>query len=241
MIKTIIEFRQKYGSHPLLGKLTGVIGIAIMRFGAIGLSLAFSVVAARVLGTADFGRFVSIWAITGLFVVATGAGLPQLIQREIAAARGSASIGRLVPLIHGAVLLLGLGAVAAAAATLFFFGSSVQIAALFVIAGLAVSFMGATLTGYEFVTTFAWVELLIRPAAALAMLAGIASLASLSVELTLAAQLFGCIAAGIIYLLILRSTDLSLLRRTWNASRQKFRITPEHKLIARAGFHFAMI
>jgi O-antigen/teichoic acid export membrane protein len=224
----------------MLFKLGRVIGIAILRFGTIGLSLAFSVVAARTLGTADFGRFVSIWAVTGLFVVATGAGLPQLIEREVAAARGSASIERLIPLIHGVSLLLCLGSVAATL-TLLFFGSSVQIAAMFVIVGLLVTLMGAVLVGYEFVTTIAWVETFVRPAAALAALAGIALIAPLSVEWTLAAQLLGIIVAGISFFLTLRSVDLSLLRRAWNFSWEDLHLTPEHNLIAKAGFHFAMI
>lgn len=238
--KTIAAFWGRHASHLVIIKLRRVIGIAIFRFGAIGLSLAFSVVAARALGTADFGRFVSIWAVTGLFMVATGAGLPQLIEREVAAARGSASIERLIPLIRGASLLLCLGSVAAAP-TLLFLGGNVQIAAVFVIVGFAVSLMGAILVGYECVTTVSWVDTFVRPATALAALAGIALITPLSVELTLAAQLFGIVLAGIVFFRTLRSVDLSLLRRAWSFSWKNLHLTPEHSSLARAGFHFAMI
>lgn len=96
---------------PLSGRILLNGGLRI--FAALA-SLAFTVAAARLIGADEFGRYTSAVTVLGLASIGIAFGLPQLLEREIARARGGADEATLsavlkLSLLSLLPLLLGVG------------------------------------------------------------------------------------------------------------------------------------
>lgn len=79
-------------------------------------SLAFYVVAARELGTADYGAFIFVLTLTGTLLIGAGFGTDELIAREVARHRGSSglhlsNVAALKAVTAGVLLAVAVGVV----------------------------------------------------------------------------------------------------------------------------------
>ena len=79
-----------------------------LRLTSTGLSLVFGIVGARLIGAEGFGAYASLMAIVGFLSVATSVGLPTLVIREIASARGSGAHDGVTPLTQICCLIVAL-------------------------------------------------------------------------------------------------------------------------------------
>ena len=205
-----------------------------LRLATTAITLVFGIVGARLLGTATFGAYVSLFAIAGLLAVATSTGLPALLQREISASRGSGERGALKPLVQGLVVInaavvlgllvaLALGAVGMAAVLLF------------CLAGNAAGILGSLFVAHERVLLAKLDGNVVRPTIALVALVGLAAVTAPTPLVPLAAQILGTLAAVAGLLVLWRGEPLGNARRALEAAWW----SPRHAAVVRAGLTFA--
>ncbi|NJL08641.1 MAG: lipopolysaccharide biosynthesis protein [Methylacidiphilales bacterium] len=237
--KAISSF-ERYAMRPVWERISRILSVAFLRFLAVGLSLVFSIFAARMLGVTEFGRYTSIMAVVGLFIVATSAGLPQLVEREVAAARGKSTRENLKPLLQAAFLLL-LVALFALVATALVLDVTSFLVAILIVASLCVGLLGGALTGYERVSTVAIIQSLVRPLVAIIALSGFAVATGKSLDSALLAQVTATIVAVVALLVVFRSVNIDLLRSAWKEARSDWRPNVTHRAFVLAGMNFAII
>lgn len=182
------------------------------------LSMAFGIVGTRAIGAEDFGGYVSVMAVAGLVSVALSMGLPTLIAREVASARGHGDHNRSKPLFDWSVLILF---IIAALTIILGVGFGVQIALVltYALIGNSASFLGAVHFGRERVLLGAWVTGIVQPGAALVGLVALSALVATGPVTAIVAQIFGATAALVVFVAALGQWALS-------AKRAKVWLTP---------------
>jgi O-antigen/teichoic acid export membrane protein len=193
----------------ILGRTLGGLGF---RVAATGLSFLLSIVLARAMGVSEFGTYVFVLSVTGLASTFITLGLPGLLMREIARARGGVDWGEVRGLARfasrvtlGGALLVWLGIIAYAARAhpstspggllrepLVLGGALLPLSAL-------IALNSARLTGFEHVLTGQSLDSLFRPALLL-LLAVMAwlGLGGLTAPLALALQCGSAVAVAVL-------------------------------------------
>ena len=189
-----------------------------LRLAATGLSLAFGILGARLLGADVFGTFVSVFALAGLLSVATSSGLSTILLRDLAASRNHGDNAALTPVLHGIVLVIGiLGA--ACVASLFAGWTVVGLGLAFCVAGNIVAILGAFYRGTGRTLLAAWIANVARPAVAIAALGVLALITTPTIAVPLVAQIAGAVAAVVAFTVLARGRPhvpvARALRRTW--------------------------
>lgn len=216
-----------------------VIRLGGLRFSAIGLSMLFSVVAARQLGVGEFGNYVSIMAIVGLLSIATQFGLPSLIEREIATSRGNGDVARLGLLMRIAIAPLALSVAAVLLSA--FLGKTVILAAAFNLTAFLVALAGSLLIGYERVELVAAINSVVRPGLAILFLISFGFSVSLDTNIAIVAQICAALVSAAALIINFRYIDLRLVRRAALDASQRQAQLCEYSNLAKAGLHFALV
>lgn len=202
-----------------------------LRLASALLSLAFGMVAARLLGVETFGGYVSLMAIAGLVTVASSVGMPTLIVREVAAARGSIGTARLRPLIDGCVFILLLLGVAAVLSG-FWSGLDIGLVLAFVCLSNGASFLGALHAGFERVLFASWIDGVVRPVCALVALVALVWSGLVSAQAAVAGQIIGVVLAACAFLYFI---DLHRASQTVRSIHSQRRRLTDHWGMAKTG------
>lgn len=161
--------------------------------------LAFAILGTRLLGAETFGTYISVMAVATIATTALGLGLPALLGREVAAARGGAPdvllgpVGQWLLIVNVLVALCSLGALALGQGLL-------ALALFFVVVANGAQTLGIVMTGFERVLFAQTVGGLIRPLAALCFLFIMVWLIGPTVSAPLWAQVLGATTALLILL-----------------------------------------
>jgi O-antigen/teichoic acid export membrane protein len=211
------------------------VGLAVaLRLSRTVLTLAFTVMGARLLGTDLFGSYVSLFAVAGLLTVATSIGLPGLVQREISASRGSSDRSALKPLVQG-IAVINCAVVVALIAAAISGKAAIAVVLLFCLVGNAAGLLGALFNSYERVLFASWISSLVGPSVALLALWALALLTSPTELLPLLAQIIGAAAIVVTLLLFWHDEPLANSRRALRSAWWSER----HSSMMRAGIIFA--
>lgn len=171
----------------------------VLRIATALFSLAFGMAGARLLGVETFGGYVSLMAIAALVTTVCSVGLPALITREVAAARGGIGTGRLRPLIDWSVIILLLLGVATGLSG-FWLGPDIGLVLAFVCLSNGAAFLAALHVGFERVLYASWIDGVLRPVCALVALAALAWSGFVSAQAAVVAQIIGVVAAALVFL-----------------------------------------
>jgi O-antigen/teichoic acid export membrane protein len=208
---------------------------ASARLASVALSLVFGILAARLAGSKAFGDYVSLMAVAGFLGVAVSAGLPGLLLRETAAARGGEGFEGLIPLVHLCAVVLGFSAVALAASA-FLPTGEVRLVIAFAVIGSLASLLAGVHSGWERVLFSTWINGALRPLVAIAVLLGLSQGLAPSLESMLWAQVIGAAAVVLVFLLRWRPSEIvSVL--TWIAQVPQW--SQRHIEALKAGLAFA--
>lgn len=107
-----------------------------MRVGGVGLSLALSVVLARLMGPVEYGRYAYVTETMLFLSMPVALGLPNLLTREVSRYSSNGEIGLLRGILHWSlrfVVVLGLSAILVTAGIVFVASSDPRERALFLI------------------------------------------------------------------------------------------------------------
>ncbi len=222
--------------RPWVSQSIDSLQTTVLRLGSVVVNLMFGMVAARLLGAESFGTYASWMAITGFLSVAVSVGLPSLITREVASARGSGVTDALTPLAQFGAVVLVVGFVAVLASL------AAPSRGLTVVLATTLSFSLVTLLagaacGHERVVFANWMNVIVRPLVALATLVLLAQFVPPTYETALLTQLIGAVVASLLLLLAWKPYDIwagmrdALTSRWWS---------PRHLTVARMGVVFAV-
>ena len=129
-------------------------------------TLAFYILAAKILGAIEYGKFIVFMTFVGFASVGVSLGAPMLIERDVARMRGSGETTYLLPLAQwqfGIAIILGLVIWVA-----WMFGSvDLVLGTTVLIAMWVCGNAGAVVCGYEHVLFFSLMNSVVRPAIAL--------------------------------------------------------------------------
>lgn len=133
-----------------------------LRLFSVVTNMFLGIVLTRLIGTEEFGRYVSYIAGAGLVATVASIGLPTLMARELAVARGTGCFKAIVPILkamfglHVLMIAVILGAIIVGA-------DIVLIAAVYVFATVFLNIALNVFVGFERVITSQWVSGVVRP------------------------------------------------------------------------------
>lgn len=223
----------------LFVRVIPIFRLYLIRILSILLSLCFSILVARFLGDETFGEYVAVMAVVGLIAVATGAGLPQLLERETAAARGNGQIERLAIVLQG-IALLTIIICLLAAPVAFSFGLIGLTASLFVITGLLASFAAAALRAVERVELSMFLDGVVKLAIALFLVPLTIWIIGPVVVAPISALVLSAVVSSTILIWFLRRANTSVLSQALKLSRN-LGLGPKHRIIALSALNFGLI
>jgi O-antigen/teichoic acid export membrane protein len=223
----------------LFVRVIPIFRLYLIRILSILLSFGFSILVARLLGDQIFGEYVVVMAVVGLVAVATGVGLPQLLERETAAARGNGKIERLAIVLQGIALLTIIICIIAAPAA-FTFGLIGLTAGLFVITGLLASFAAAALRAVERVELSMFLDGAVKPAIALPLVPLTIWIIGPVVVAPIFALVLSAFLSSTILIWFLRRTNTNVLIQALRLSRS-LRFGPKHRIISISALNFGLI
>lgn len=186
-IKIKIQLIAQYLHSQYTKSQSAIVTGCIRIFSALA-SLAFSIVGARVLGPDEFGSYVSIMAATGLIAVLLSLGLPQLLEREVAVARGSGAVQRLIPALQFAVIQILVLTVVSVAIWVCW-GARIGLVFTFVALTATAGALGAIHSGSERVMFTSWTVNVFRPGASLVAILILSFFSFRTVEAAFVAQI----------------------------------------------------
>ena len=223
----------------LFVRLIPIFRLYLIRIVSILLSFCFLILVARFLGDQTFGEYVAVMAVVGLISVATGAGLPQLLERETAAATGNGKIERLAIVLQGIALLTIIIFLLAAPAA-FTFGLIGLTVGLFVITGLLASFAAAALRAVERVELSMFLDGAVKPAIALFLLPLTIWIIGPVVVAPIFALVLSALVSSTILIWFLRRTNTYVLSQALKLGRN-LRPGSMHRVIALSALNFGLI
>ncbi|PWL19998.1 MAG: hypothetical protein DCO98_11540 [Altererythrobacter sp. XM-24bin4] len=223
----------------MITRIFPIIRLYFVRLASVLLSLGFSILAARLLGVGNFGDYVALMAVVGLFTVVAGAGLPQLLERETAAARGSGSNERLAIVLQW-IALLGSVSILILSIIWLAFGQAGLVVFLVILTGMGAAFASAVLNGIERVEISAVIIGILRPALALVFLVlTTLTMGPLWVS-ALTAQILASAVTSAVALWLIWRVKVEVIHHAVQAAFS-LRPGPTHRIVALAGFNFALI
>lgn len=238
-------------THPIAIQIVKSGAGTTFRVTSVALNLVFSILGARFLGAEQYGDYVALMAIAGLVTVLLSFGLPTLITREVAAARGQPENRYLHELHDWAWILITILTIFAVISWLFFSTTLALVLLLTTISNLA-ALGAAVITGHERVLYGAIITDGVRPLVSLLTLIGMivlgflimgrdfglpdSSLPTAKISNLILAQIAGAAAALIAVMLVLG-------RKTLSSAASRHRIFPDiknqHLVFAKAGIVLA--
>ena len=218
---------KKIGLRQLYDQSLRALGGTTLRVAGVLLSLAFGIYATRLIGVESFGNYVSLMAIAGLVTTALSLGLPTMITREVAGARGRGESGVVIPLLDLAatvVVIIGILALSLG----FYFGFALALVLLFALIGNASSLVGAVHAGRERMLFGAVVGDFIKPVVAISILALFGLLGMATTQTAIVAQIVGATTALFVFLLALEAGSIGAAVRAikfwpkWSGAHARF-------------------
>lgn len=214
--------------------------IAFYRIAAVLGTLLFSVVAARILGDENFGRYTALLALASTASILLGLGLPNLLEREIAMLRGGATWERTGALLRFAQIL------AISLCSIVGIGIAIGIPyaytiGIFSVVAVAANSISAALRGYERVEITTIIESLLRPTLALTFMVSFAAFHLNDITTAITAQILSITCTTLVLLWLFRTMDHRLLNTAWTNSDALSLYNKSTKLIIIASANFTVV
>ena len=161
----------RVNQHPIMALLARGLHTTALRFSSTAFGLVFGIIAARVAGSTEFGEYVSIITVVGLTITLVSLGMPQVLAREIASIGGEQNSNPIKVTLQLSLVMLAIFLIVAFV-TLLQSSRSLTFGLFFLLMSLSLSIFVAVLNGSEKVIWGMWLNGVIRPGLALAILAG---------------------------------------------------------------------
>lgn len=212
------------------------------RLASVGMGMLFAILAARIVGADEFGRYVSLLAIATLSATALTVGFPQLLAREIATARGRPAsdippdaipkYGAMRDLIVALAIILTTVVIL----TWLLLEWHQALVATFAVLTVLCAFLGATVTGYERVLRGAMTTDVVKPGIALLGLVILGATVMATAPHIFAAQIAGASVAAVVLIAII---GLDPFRRFLHLRLPAPTLSSTHFSILKTGFLLA--
>ncbi|MBO9467537.1 oligosaccharide flippase family protein [Tropicibacter sp. R15_0] len=209
------KFLSALKDWELMGQfLVSAQGTGLRLFSVI-VNMVIGIVLARLLGDDGFGQYVSYLAFAGLLASICALGLPAMLAREVALARGTGQEESIAPIAQ--MILATLTFLILALLGVFLWGSQSGVLLVFFVLGTTCLGIATNIfNGFERVVLGQWVGAVFRPLLAIAFFFMLAWTQVLSVNTAVFAQgLTAFLATLLLFLVWPRPPLLKTLRGYW--------------------------